>query len=358
MKRIVICCDGTWNKPDRKDGEAAAPTNVVKIARAIEAQDNAGVVQVVYYDEGVGSRGSWLSRMWAGMTGGGLEENVDDAYRFLIDNYAPGDQLYLFGFSRGAYTVRSLVGMVRKCGILAKIHADRFPDAYWLYRDRATDVDSATAREFRTKYSIDLKIRVKFLGVWDTVGALGIPWRPLAFTRKRHQFHDLRLSTFVENAFQALAIDEKRKQFPPAIWEVQEPARREGETPLAQPEQPQRVEQVWFAGVHSNVGGGYADCGLSDLTLIWMKEGAAQAGLAFNEAYLSAILAPNPFGRLRESWTGFYRLWKPERRKIGDPKRGQSHERVDPSADKRWDGDAGYRPKSLKDYYERTRPGA
>jgi uncharacterized protein (DUF2235 family) len=353
MKRIVICCDGTWNSPDRKDGDAAAPSNVVKMARSIRPVDDQDVVQVVYYDEGVGSRGSRLSRMWAGMTGGGLEENVNDAYRFLIDNYAPGDHLYLFGFSRGAYTVRSLVGMIRKCGLLSKVHADRFLEAYWLYRNRDLSPDSDEACNFRDHFSIDPKIRVKVLGVWDTVGSLGIPWRPLAFTRKRHQFHDLRLSTFVENAFQALAVDEKRRQFPPAIWEVQAPSPRMPEAPLAPPEQAQRVEQVWFAGVHSNIGGGYRDTGLSDLSFMWMKERAASAGLAFDEDYLQAILRPNPFGVLRDSWTGFYRLTGSRARRICDPQLANPSESVDASVRKRWDGDHTYRPQNLGQHFER-----
>ncbi len=361
MKRIVIACDGTWNTPDFKDGDAAAPTNVVKIARSIRASDDHGTVQVVYYDEGVGSRGGRLSRMWAGATGGGLEENINEAYRFLIGNFEAGDELYCFGFSRGAYTVRSLVGMIRKCGLLRKVHADRFMEAYWLYRDRDNDAESEKAKKFRDDYSSDPKIRVKFLGVWDTVGALGIPWRPLAFTRKKHEFHDLRLSTFVESAFQALAIDERRSQFPPAIWEVQAAKPPSPGAPLATPDQPQRVEQTWFAGVHSNIGGGYANHGLSDLTFAWMKERAADAGLAFDESYLREIMAADACGELCDSYSGFYRVTRSHARTIDDPKlkaEGKvSHETVDPSARQRWADLPQYRPQPLKDYFARNGGG-
>jgi uncharacterized protein (DUF2235 family) len=353
MKRIVICCDGTWNTPDRKDGDAAAPSNVVKVARAVLPVDSEGHTQVVYYDEGVGARGSMVSRMWAGMTGGGLEENINEAYRFLIDNYSPGDELYFFGFSRGAYTVRSLVGMIRKCGLLSKLNADRVIEAYWLYRNRDVGPDSGEARLFRENFSIDPKIKVRCLCVWDTVGSLGIPWRPLAFTRKRHEFHDLKLSSFVENAFQALAIDERRSQFPPAVWEVQPPAPRPFETPLQRPSE-QRVEQAWFAGVHSNIGGGYRDTGLSDLALQWMTERARGLGLELDEDYLGLIANPDPFGELRESWSGFYKVTRPQPRVVCDPTRENSNETVDASAEKRWSANPSYRPESLKAHYART----
>jgi uncharacterized protein (DUF2235 family) len=352
-KRIVICCDGTWNTPDRKDGDAVAPSNVVKLARAIRSLDDEGVVQVVYYDEGVGARGSRLSRMWAGMTGGGLEENVVDAYRFLVENYAAGDDIYVFGFSRGAFTVRSLVGMLRKCGLLAKVHADRTLEAYWLYRDRAEKVDGPKAIGFRSRYGVPSKLRVQCIGVWDTVGALGIPWRPLAFTRKKHEFHDLALSTYVANAFQALAIDERRVHFPPAVWQVQAPGPNRAPVPLAAPGKPQRVEQVWFAGTHSNIGGGYADSGLSDLTLAWMKERAEECGLAFDNDYLAQIAHPNPFGVLRDSRTGLYRLFRARDRVIADPALPRSEESVHASAQERWDGDSRYRPRPLAEYQRR-----
>ena len=363
MKRLVICCDGTWNTPDTKDGDAAAPSNVVKMARAVRPLDGDGNVQVSYYDEGVGSRGSLISRMWAGATGGGLEENVNEAYLFLVDNYAPGDELFFFGFSRGAFTVRSLAGMIRKCGLVAKQHADHTMDAYWLYRDPAKAVDGPDALKFRNDYDVDAKIDMRFLGVWDTVGALGIPWRPLAFTRKKHEFHDLKLSTYVANAFQALAIDEQRVHFPPAIWEVQAPHSSEVPVPFAEPSSPQRVEQTWFPGVHSNIGGGYASCGLSDIALKWMMDAAEAAGLALDQVYLDELAAknvykPDPMGFLADSRTGFYKLFAAKPRTIADPALPQSQETLSNAAGERWRGTGRLPAQATRGLLPAHRPDA
>ncbi|HWS71913.1 MAG TPA: DUF2235 domain-containing protein, partial [Thermoanaerobaculia bacterium] len=129
MKKLVICCDGTWNSADQvqKDGQPCV-TNVLKIAVRIAKRDPNGTPQIIYYDQGVGT-GNVLDKLEGGLRGDGLEENIHDAYRFLVANYEPGDELYVFGFSRGAFTARSITGMVRKCGILTRAHADRYHDA-------------------------------------------------------------------------------------------------------------------------------------------------------------------------------------------------------------------------------------
>ena len=194
MKRIVICADGTWNRPDQ-----TAPTNVVKFARAVAPSDRDGTPQVVFYDLGVGTGNVW-DRITGGAFGKEVEQNIADGYRFLVHNYAEGDAIHLIGFSRGAFTVRSLAGLLRNVGLLQTVHSDRFPEAYAMYRspDRP---DSPEAEAFRAAYS--RVVRIHFLGVWDTVGALGIPITGLQrITRSRHQFHDLRLSRSVANAFQ------------------------------------------------------------------------------------------------------------------------------------------------------------
>lgn len=115
MKHIVICADGTWQSP-----ESDTATHVLRLAESVAPVSASGVPQVVYYDWGVGSDGDRLS---GGITGKGIDKNIQDCYRFVVHNYAPGDALYLFGFSRGAYTVRSLAGLIRNCGILRPEHA-------------------------------------------------------------------------------------------------------------------------------------------------------------------------------------------------------------------------------------------
>jgi uncharacterized protein (DUF2235 family) len=327
-KRIVICSDGTWNRPDQK-----YPTNVVKLARSISPVAQDELPQVVFYDEGVGT-GPGLDRWLGGATGRGLEKNIQDCYRSLMDNYEEGDEVFFFGFSRGAYTVRSTVGLIRKVGLLNKIHADRFPQAYRIYRKRDPTPDTPEAIDFRQRFSRE--IGIKFLGVWDTVGALGIPLRGLRFlTMRRHRFHDVRLSRIVKNAYHALAIDERRGPFKPAVWES---ADNPGQV----------VEQVWFAGVHSDVGGGYAESGLSDVAFTWMKQKAQECGLSFDEEYLGRTIRPDGLGPSHSSKTGLYRLTPGIWRRLGEqPPTEAAH----PCAVERHKShQPPYRPRNLVEY--------
>ena len=222
-KRLIVCCDGTWNTPDQKEEGQICPTNIVKMTSAISPLASDGTVQIVFYHSGVGtSSGLDLSHWMGGAFGVGLSEIIQDTYRFLVDNYSEGDELYLFGFSRGAYTARSLAGFIRNCGLLQKIHADKIPAAYGLYRreDQPAEPEGEEAKDFRAKFSREGTI--KFIGVWDTVGALGIPDHIIRrLTEKLWHFHDVKLSRIIQNAYQALAIDERREDFQPTLWEQQ-----------------------------------------------------------------------------------------------------------------------------------------
>jgi hypothetical protein len=317
-----MCCDGTWNFADQK-----SPTNVTKVALAIAATDRTdGREQRVFYHSGVGTK-RW-ERLRGGAFGAGLSRNVIDTYRFIVQNYEPGDELFFFGFSRGAFTARSAVGLVRNAGVLRPDHADRIGEAYALYRSR-TKQNNPRGREavlFRRSYSYEPKIH--FIGVWDTVGSLGIPVGNSLFVRwinKRWAFHDTDLSTTVNNAFQALAIDEQRRPFKPAVWNVQASA------PATQ-----RIEQVWFSGVHCNIGGGYDDHSLSDLPLLWMVSRAKECGLQFSPTAfergkpadkcddllkVETWVDPQPLGKIEDSRTGFYKLQRPLHRQplFADP---------------------------------------
>ena len=337
-KRIVVCCDGTWNTPDEQDNGKPSPTNVVKTARTVADRDSGGFRQLVYYIEGVGTR--WFDHLRGGAFGYGLSANIRQAYRYLVRHYQPGDEIFLFGFSRGAYTARSTAGLIRNCGLLRREHASRIDEAYAFYRrrDDASHPTGAEAQNFRRMYSHE--IRIKFIGVWDTVGALGIPYGILRVFNRRVEFHDVKLSSYVENAFQALAIDENRKFFVPAIWEAQASA------------VDQVLEQAWFAGAHSNVGGGYADSGLSDIAFLWMKNKAERCGLAFNENYVEANIYPNVSGVLRDSKTGMYRLIPEYLRPIGAVKEGS--EAAHRSAVERMErrGKPVYKPRNLVRYLD------
>lgn len=336
-KRIIICSDGTWNSPETTDKGELAPSNVVKIAYAIQPATPEGMQQIVYYDRGVGT--DWgLDRITGGAFGTGLTRNIKDAYNFLVNNYLPGDELYFFGFSRGSYTVRSIAGLIRNSGILRKENGDRFSDAFDLYRDKNVHPNDDIAVNYRSDFSHDT--RIKFIGVWDTVGALGIPVVGLKrFTRRYHEFHDIELSSSVDYAYHAIAIDEKRKSFRPTLWKTKNVPG-------------QVVEQAWFAGTHANVGGTYLDAGLSDLALIWMVSRAKATGLAFNEAYLldKTKVMPRYDGKLRESRTWLFKLKPAYHRPIGEA----SNEAIHYLAHRRYtDNIQDYRPKNLVDYLEK-----
>lgn len=306
-KRLIFCSDGTWNTPAKR------ATNVLKMFRAIASEGT--VIQKKFYDEGVGTEGSRLDRLIGGASGRGLNKNIQDGYRFLMHTYEPDDEIYLFGFSRGAYTVRSLAGFLRNCGLLKATHAGMLQEAFDLYRREDAPPDSEAAVSFREAYSHEVKIH--FLGVWDTVGALGIPTRRLGhILNRRHQFHDVELSGSVKHAYHALAIDERRRPFKPSIWE---PPKDKDERPApdAAPKPGQHIEQVWFAGYHSDVGGGTKGVGLSNLTFDWMVQKAKAVGLDFNEEYLASDeLKPNPAGPLHDS-TGIFRFFSTFRRSLG-----------------------------------------
>ncbi len=252
MKTLIICCDGTWNQPDQGGG----PTNVTKIARAICPQNDEGEVQIVYYDEGVGT-GNWFDRLVGGAMGIGLARNVQRAYRFLCLNYLPGDRIVLIGFSRGAFTVRSLAGLVGLVGLLRKGDLDKMPILWEHYRTPPQKRDPARIDKAWIAREPDIDLMV----VWDTVGSLGVPIGLLRWIgRSQYKFHDVKLSPKINRAYQALAIDEHRRNFAPAVWDT-----KRGLAPG------QVVEQRWFAGAHSNVGGGYENAVLSDITLRWIR---------------------------------------------------------------------------------------
>ncbi len=330
-KRIVICADGTWNDP-----EDEIPTNVLRVARAIKPEDNKGVQQVVFYDWGVGS---YYAETRGGISGLGMEKNIQDGYRFIVQNFDPGDEIYMFGYSRGAYTIRALAGMLNKCGILKKSNAALIPDAFDFYKVKKHKPSSAAAGQWRKKHSVGGTGRgeVNYVGVWDTVGALGIPTRSLAFVEERDLFFDPILGSNVKCARHAVAIDEKRGDFKPTLWEEYE-----AET----------VKQVWFAGVHGDIGGGAKankdrQTGqrkhLSDVALSWLVQEADLEGLKF-EPFLVGGTQQHHRLKPNRSYKGFYKV-------LGKHIRGiPTAERVHESVRKRYNSDPDYRPKPLTDW--------
>jgi uncharacterized protein (DUF2235 family) len=289
MKRIVICFDGTWSKPadEALAADQRVETNVCRFYESVRDRDKNGIQQVKWYDEGVGTK--WYDRYIGGAIGAGLEINIIQGYDYLANHYEDGDEVYVLGFSRGAYTARSLVGMIRNCGLIYPKHlALRVAMAYGIYRTRDDGADSMTAKLFRQAFSRAIKI--KFMGVWDTAGALGIPLDVLSDAKmKFYEFHDTKLCSLVENACQAIAIDEHRRDYDVCLW-----------NPDTAPAQV--LEQRWFMGAHCDVGGGYEDRRLSDLTLRWMQDKAVALGLAVDPV---TVGAQNYLGEFTDSYARF-----------------------------------------------------
>jgi len=344
-RNIALCFDGTWNKPvnlntgepiqdlspDDDPKENPENTNVVKIKRLIDAS---GGDQVVLYFNGVGTQ--WYDHLSGGIAGAGLDARIKLGYQRLAENFTPGDHIFLFGFSRGAYTARSLGGMIRKCGVLRRDCLKNLDAAFDLYRRRDETADADDVKQFRQANSFETAIH--FIGVWDTVGALGIPLAAFkGIDNELCGFHDTSLSSIIKNGFHAVAIDENRKQYAPTLW-------------TGQPDPGQTIEQRWFIGAHSNVGGGYPDDRLSNITLAWMCQKAAACGLRLKPF---ASDANDYTGAVHDSYQeflgglNFFYRWFCSRyyRPISFGSCGQT---LDHSPVDRLNSDQNYNPKNLK----------
>ncbi len=293
MKRIVVCMDGTWQRLSKYDA-----TSIATIARSVAHVDRDGVHQIVVYSRGVGAynelRQAHGGALLGGVFGRGLEESLLDAYLRLAFNYNPGDELYIFGFSRGAFQARSLAGMIGKVGIVSRRHAEMAPEAFRLYRNRKLSIADDEVLNFRRKYGKRIRFpgnaslnsfydtRVKYLGIFDTVGQRGLPsvFGPISdLANSKYSFHDLALGEHVDNARHALAIDEARWMFPPTPWTNIE-ALNQKIAPSAAP-WTAPYQQRWFPGTHGDVGGG-GGTRLFPFPLLWIVEGAESCGLVFD----------------------------------------------------------------------------
>ncbi|HEV7321354.1 MAG TPA: DUF2235 domain-containing protein [Ensifer sp.] len=314
---LIVCCDGTWNTPDQVEAGLPAPTNVVKFRNALASMDKDGQEQRPYYHTGVGTDGGLWDRVAGGGMGEGLDKNIMSGYNWLARNYEPGAKIWLIGFSRGAYTVRSLGGMISRCGLLKAAEMDEktiwssIEALFRSYRLPEKDTKPAIASKKMPFHGVKVgdkskgSIPIHFVGVWDTVGALGIP-DDLALLNllddpAKHSFHDTNLSPIVANARHAIAIDETRQSFAPTLW--------------TNVEDRPTVKQIWFPGVHGDVGGGYGRCGLSDGALRWMIEEARALDLNFREN-IEQQLAADPLGQLHDSVTGVFKSLKTRPRDV------------------------------------------
>jgi hypothetical protein len=292
MKRIVICYDGTWNALANPE----EVTNVVRVAQAIKSVSANGITQMVYYNAGVGSGGP-IDRLMGGAFGAGLRDNVKRGLAFLSLNWDPeepgnkvADEIYVFGFSRGAYSARALAGVIGAIeGIPRQSSFDQLETIWNYYRKSKEERERQRAEIADLIYTMpaEKKPIIKCVGVWDTVGRYGIPagFGLAALARQATSwtrgFRDNMIGDHIEIGLHAMAIDEWRRAFSATAWVTDKETDRRG------------VEQVWFAGAHSNVGGGYRRAGLSDLALIWMIARVGElTDLEFDDEYIQTHFWP------------------------------------------------------------------
>ncbi|MDA0588052.1 MAG: DUF2235 domain-containing protein [Planctomycetota bacterium] len=318
-RNIVICCDGTGNQFGRHN------TNVVNTYKELVRNDS----QHTYYDPGLGTfsplgrvMGKKVGKALGLAFGWGLQTNIEDAYEYLMDHHQPGDHVYLFGFSRGAYTVRSLAGMICKLGVMQRGSKNLIPYASLLYNARGND---DIAADFKRTCSHDCNMHC--IGVWDTVGSLGHLY-------SRHRFFDVTLHPEIRHGYHAVSIDEKRRKFPVILWDESRKTNA------------QVIYQVWFPGVHSDVGGSYPESGLSDGSLKWMLNRCEAAGLKLKTGWRDRI-QPNPEDKAsqHESRTGFWKVWPKATRRI--PEGSRIHD----SVIRRTEAGVGYAPANLPKEY-------
>jgi uncharacterized protein (DUF2235 family) len=360
IKRLAVFLDGTWNV-------VGDDTNVWRLHSLCAPTGTDGMPQLAYYEKGV-------SGLLGGLFGEGVDQIITSAYQWLVDHYNPGDEIFIFGFSRGAYTARSLAGFIAKCGLLKAGGALGVKQLYNRYRrteartlwvllnaQQNGDPDGFTPEEqWMLKYS--MPVHIKMVGVWDTVGDLGVPWLSLeGFRYSNVRFVSTGLRRPIDNGYHALAIDEHRLAFMPTLWTVRH---TDVPNPDAPPPRPiDSVEQRWFVGAHANVGGGYDSDVLPQIPLRWLMKKASLHGLAFrNDVDLDGdeLNAPvaDSYG---DFMYGIYRWASPPfNRPIGaapTPVDGGTdcnvNETIDASVLARWNSNASYRPPNLADWAAR-----
>jgi len=258
-KNIVVFSDGTGQK-----GGIGSNTNVYKLFNMIENRTDD---QIAFYDPGLGT--DW--RKISGAIGGrGFSKNILDCYKFIFENFKADDKIFLFGFSRGAATVRSLSYFIHLFGILPKSRPDLIKKAFKIYKIRDNEKRENKAKTFIEKHHT-MWAKVRFIGIWDTVAALGLPIKWISVILDRffpHTFHGFGLSESIEYGRHALSIDDERKTFHPVLWDD-----------LEETQPKDRMKQVWFCGVHTDVGGGYQEDDLSNITLKWMIQDVNKFGV-------------------------------------------------------------------------------
>ena len=308
-KNIVVFSDGT-----NQEGGKGNPSNVYKLFNMVEDRTPQ---QIAFYDRGLGT--DWR-RVSGNVFGVGISQNILECYQFIFENYQAGDQIYLFGFSRGAFTVRSLSGFIHYFGILPKSRPELIEAAYKIYKNKNKEKRNTNAEDFIAKHHTQWT-KIKFIGVWDTVGALGMPvkWLDVGVnTFFKHEFHDTRMSGAVEAGYHALSIDDDRLVFLPTLWDEKNIGKVSNWANGERQEKDQVVEQVWFVGAHTDIGGGFvplakgksmAKPSLSDIPFKWLVEKSTEHGLRIFPRH-QINTNPNVTAELHKARTGIGKAFR------------------------------------------------
>ncbi|KAF7347868.1 DUF2235 domain-containing protein [Mycena venus] len=300
-KRIIVCCDGTWQDGVLTENRQSY-TNILRLARTINHEDSRSqpaIPQIVFYQSGIGSEKNFYSEYIVGTTGGSLADKVEEAYAFIAHNYYPGDEIFLFGFSRGAYTARMTAMFIGKIGVLDRADMDHFAGIFLAYQKLGKSKDDAEIQRLNAELapwtghdspgkkradSDEDTFSVKFVGVFDTVGSLGFPeeiTHKSPTIKNLFGFNDRVLGEHIQYAYHAMALNETRADFNCCKFEQTPAALQKGQV----------LSQKWFTGCHADIGGGYKDHDLADLTLFWMAANL-ENHLSLDYAYLGSLPRP------------------------------------------------------------------
>ncbi|KIK54083.1 hypothetical protein GYMLUDRAFT_1024368 [Collybiopsis luxurians FD-317 M1] len=377
MKRIIVACDGTGQSLSR--GEYSGSTNVNRLCHALSNSSDT-IQQIVFYQSGIGTEDlGWgdVGALYCQALGEGIEENIDDAYTFIMNNYQPGDKIFIFGFSRGAFTARVLANFMARVGVYHK------PDYTWgfkraikAYKDGTLDKDIKIHKYYTPRFGEPVskvhEVEIEVVGCWDTVASLGVPeWTNPGGVSGKYRHFSGSLVKGIKHAFHALALDECRRPFSPTMWYL--PKDTEAAKSID-------LQQCWFPGVHTNVGGGYHDQAIADLTLAWMID-RCRPFLDFDSKYINLLVSldhqpwnihsSDRWGRGRwydsyrqgQTWTWKYRT--PGAYTDDDGETKETNETIHPSVLARWqssreeggkmrDGPGVWAPKALRGFEPRA----
>jgi len=340
-KRLIVCCDGTWQDGLTKD--RLAYTNILRIARTINHEDQRfqpAIPQIVFYQSGIGSENNLYAEYIEGTTGGSLADKVEEAYAFIAHNYYPGDEIFLFGFSRGAYTARMVAMFIGEIGVLDRADMDHFAGIFLRYQKLGKSEDKDEIETLKSQLapwtghdspgkkradSDENTFSIKVVGVFDTVGSLGLPEELTRHPQIKNifGFKDRLLGEHIERAYQALALNETREDFNCAKFEQTAGGRQKKQV----------LKQCWFTGCHADIGGGYRAHDLADLTLTWMLANVEDA-LSLDFKYLYSL--PHPVARWGEQKphdpdTGIFALAAQIQRTLPTSTDEVTHETIHPS---------------------------